>query len=87
MVSTCIYYVMGLKVRVAVAEFGVSGGGKISRFRRRLMELVSEVALFPHRKTGAADAFFFPLKILMYKTQCTTHGRAHHRLAATRICW
>lgn len=79
---------MGLKVQLAAAEFGVSGGGEISRCTRKLMELVSEVVPFSHRKTGAADAFFPPLlKILMYKTQCTTHGRAHHRHAATRRCW
>lgn len=74
---------MGLKVQLAAAEFGVSGGGEISRCTRKLMELVSEVVLSPQNW-----CFFSPLlKILMYKTQCTTHGRAHHRHAATRICW
>lgn len=67
--STCIDYAMGLKVQFAAAEFGVSGGGKISRFTRKLMELVSEVVPFSHRKTGAADAFFS-----CSKSSCIKHS-------------
>lgn len=61
---------MGLKVQFAAAEFGVGGGGKISRFTQKLMELVSEVVPFSHRKTGAADAFFFPC----LKSSCLKHS-------------